>query len=207
MRYLTAVVLLLSAPSLLAAIAASHLVIPVAGSIATFDGGHFSTDLAIVNSSHDSVDVDISFLAAGAPPRVDHEQLPFGTSRTFTNVVSTLFGVDNVVGALRVDASAEVVGTNAGATASTRQTVAAIPAELAAGAGEESVLPRVTIDETHRYNVFLVETNGRPVAADLVLTGSDGQPIATQQLSLAANEVRRIDLASLANGGRISNAA
>jgi len=212
-----ALVLLLAGP-LQAAFTANDILVPAVGRVDGANGSSFFSTLWITNpSDSDAADVQIEFLAAGqsnvSPPKYN-DRIPAGATRVYENVAETLFHVKGVIGAARVRASsrvlvsARVYNQPAGdAGAATQGLVfAGVPAQFGIGNGESASLQGVRQNSEYRYNIFLVETTGKPVAYELTLRDLNGNTLLQSPQSLDAFGQRMLSVSSLAPGATIGDA-
>lgn len=213
MSRVVVITLLLVCPVLLfAAFPSTDVIVPAAGRIQGQNGANFYTNLWITNPSPtETATVEIRFLRAGqandGATAVSFSLAPGGT-KVHENFAETLFHLDGVLGAARVTASSEVLvaarvftkhpGEGDGKSYGT--SFAAIPASFGVTTGETATLPGVQQNDDFRYNVFLVETSGKSVAATLRLLSSSGETIGETTVILLPYEQRAFNARTLTDG-------
>ena len=183
----------------------TDLVVPVAGRTEGAGGSQFYTTLWITNPNDGPAKAAIRFLAAGeARPAVEVEIEP-GVTKIYENAAESLFGIRNGVGALRVTAtrkllvSARIYNQNDGAPAAATQglSFAGVPAAFGIGRGEAATIQGVKRTADYRYNVFLVETTGVPIAIELKVRDAGGRERAAMAILLGGYEQRMLSIPSL----------
>ncbi len=133
----------------------------------------------VYNPSAEPATVDVSFLQRGVANQSPiHSSMTVrpGATATVNDVLFTLFGFEEAFGALRITSSQGIVVaarsynlTEAGLADSQGQFMAALPVELAIGAGESASVPGITqpADGSFRSNFAVVEATGAAVDIDL----------------------------------------
>lgn len=216
MRLTGIAALLLVASAAFAGFPAADLFIPAVGRIHGADGAQFYTTVWVTNpSTTNAVDVRIQYLIAGQrnlTPATFHDTIPPGATKTYENFAESLFGLTNVLGSARLQASHEVVVSSRiyakedGDTAaeSYGASVGAVPQRFAVGVNQPAILQGVRQNADFRYNLFLVETSGRDTSVRLTLRREGGSSHELT-LNLAAYELRIVPVSAIA-AGDISNA-
>ncbi|HYM61899.1 MAG TPA: hypothetical protein VEZ11_13530 [Thermoanaerobaculia bacterium] len=206
-RFFPAIVALLAALPLPAAYSGRDLFVPIAGRGIGHDGRAFSTSLWLTNlSGRDPVDVRIAFLQSGhanPSPRTTAMRLGPSETRAFEDLGAGIFGAESAIGALRIEASSDVVAHThinirgpADPIAATVPTAFnAIPARFAAGKGQSSIIQGFSTGTSPllHYKLYLVETTGQPVYLDLDVVDEKGREAADHKLFLAGFEARTIE--------------
>ena len=174
----------------------------------------------IYNPSAESATVDVSFLQRGISnpsPISSTMTVRPGATATVNDVLFTLFGFEEAFGALRITSNRGIVVaarsynlTEAGLANSQGQFMAALPVELAVGAGESASIPGITqpADGSFRSNFAVVEATGAAVGIDVRLLNPAGDSIAAKSYNLAPYEPKQINIGQLqgattVGGGRI----
>ena len=174
----------------------------------------------VYNPSAEPATVDVSFLQRGVAnqsPIHSTMTVKEGQTVTVNDVLFTLFGFEEAFGALRITSSEGIVVaarsynlTEAGLADSQGQFMAALPVELAIGAGESASVPGITqpADGSFRSNFAVVEATGAAVDIDVRLFNPAGRSIATKSFSLEPYEPKQINVGQLqgtttVGGGRI----
>ncbi len=183
-------------------------------------GSFWYATVWIYNPNGKPVSVDISFLARGSAntsPIHSSMTVDAGSTATVNDALHTLFGFDEAFGALRVTSDQDIVVaarsynlTAAGLADSQGQFMAALPVELAIGAGESASIPGITqpSDGSFRSNFAVVESTGSNAEVHVQLLDPAGQPIASNTFNLAPYEPKQVNVGQLqgtttVNGGRI----
>jgi hypothetical protein len=210
-----AVALAFASP-LFAAFPSTDVILPAAGRVSGANGSEFYTTVWVSNPSDVPVDVQMQFLAAGMPnptPVTVTDTLGAGASKTYENIAETLFDLPGVLGAIRFRSSqpvlvaARIYNQSPGATLSDTQGAgfAGVPASFAIGSDQQARLQGVTQNTDFRYNLFMVEASGSPIAARIELLDGPGNVVATRDFPLRGYEQLLVSVAELAPGGLISN--
>ena len=105
-----------------------------------------------------------------------------------------MFGIDGVVGAMRIRStrplvvSSRIYNLNDGQTAGTSQGLfsSGIPADFGIRAGQSGVLQGIRVSDDFRYNIFLVETAGQPLSVALEIVDEAGVARGNTTISLQA---------------------
>ena len=207
---------MLAALPLLAGFAGADVVVPAAGRIEGAGGAQFFTTMWITNPSTESVDLELTFLASGAPeadPPRQTASLAAGATVVYENVGEALFARKGVLGAVRVRSSKDVVVTSrvysravAGPERDSQGlSMAAVRAGFGIANGESAVLQGIRQTPDYRYNIFFVETTGKPVSGAIEIRTPDGVEIASAPLALAAWEQRLLSVSTIAPGQSIGD--
>jgi hypothetical protein len=202
-----------------ATFAGTELFLPAAGRVLGAGGTEFLTTAWVTNLNDQPVDVQFQFLEAGRSnlnPLTVANTLQAGETKTYTNIVETLFHRSGVLGALRLRSSAPVLASariyshvfDATLAGTNGVFFAAVPKTFAIGRGESGTLQGVSQDEDFRYNFFMVEVTGAETVVQVDLHDAAGKKIATRMYALLPYEellVTTSDLAADAHvtGGRI----
>ena len=105
--------LLLSLPAM-AGFSGNQLVLPAAGRVIGAGGEDFITTIWVSNPTQAPISFQMQFLAAGQsnpnPPSFA-DQLQPGETKTYENVVETVFGIRGRIGALRFLASDDLLAS------------------------------------------------------------------------------------------------
>ena len=204
--------LLACAVTLSAGFPSTDVIVPAAGRIQGQNGANFYTNLWITNPSPtETATVEIRFLRAGQAnadaPSVSFTLAP-GATKVHENFAETLFHLDGVLGAARVTATSEVLvaarvftklpGEGDGKSYGTSFT--AIPTSFGVTSGETATLPGIQQNEDFRYNIFLVETSGKSVAATLRLLSSSGATLGETTVILLPYEQRAMNASTFVSG-------
>ncbi len=184
-------------------------------SLARTPGAHGSQWYATVwihNPGTEEAQVTVSFLARGqANPSPTQRTVLVqpGETRKLGDIFQDLFGLADAKGALRFQSDRKIVVsarsynlTASGIAESQGQLVAALPAELAIGAGEKTSIPGITqpADGSFRSNYALVETSGSATQVRVTLYDAGGQRLASKEYALAAYEPMQVNLNDLSSG-------
>ena len=156
----------------------TDLIVPAAGRVQGADGTQFTTTLWVTNPTQSTVTYQLQFLQSGQSnlnPVTISDSIAAGQTKVYDNVVQTTFGLNGLLGAVRVVASQElfvssnVITQSAGSANNEArgQIFSAIPASFGIGAGETSLLQGVKQGGEYRYNVLLVESSGHPASVTL----------------------------------------
>jgi len=169
------------------------------------------TDVWVLNSADVAATVEVSFLvrdADNSDPVSETLTLSAGETRELTDVMLSLFGIDDAFGALRFEADREVVvcgriydanvQTNLG-TGTAGQFFAALPAAAAIPSGQSTDLVGLARDEAGewRTNFGLVETTGEPATVAVELLDGSGATLATATYEVAGLAVDQLSLADV----------
>ena len=216
MRNALAAVLLSVTLQLHAGFSATEVLVPAVGRTAGAGGSDFHTTLWVTNPGDEAVDVQIRFLLAGQPnttPPVFTDRLAPGANRVYENFAERLFGLRNVIGAAQVSASAKVLVTarvyhhpgGAPESGTTGLAISGVPPAFGVGKGEVGTVQGVRHSPHYRYNVFVLETTGQPVALDLAITDAAGAVLHVTPILLQGYEQRVFSVAALLGGANLQD--
>ena len=183
-------------------------------------GSFWYATVWIYNPSGRPATVDVSFLERGSGnPSPIHSSMTVdpGATATVNDALFTLFGLDEAFGALRVTSDRDIVVaarsynlTSAGLENSQGQFMAALPVELAIGAGESASIPGITqpSNGSFRSNLAIVEATGGSAEVNVRLLDPSGSTMAVKTINLAPYEQSQINVGQLqgdttVDGGRI----
>jgi len=176
------------------------------------NGSQWYTTLWIHNPEQEPIKVAIDFLVRNQsnPSPISHTlDLDAGETLKLGDVFLDLFGLEEAIGALRFQCTQKIVVsartynlTTSGLAESQGQFIAAMPAELALSAGEETSIPGVTqpADESFRSNFALVETAGGTANVEVDILDRDGVQLASKTYTLAPFEPRQFSLGAIQSG-------
>jgi len=198
----------LTASPVAAGFAGTDLLIPAAGRSEGIGGSQFHTTMWISNRANRAAHVTIELLLAGTGNGlrpVFTDTIPAEQTKMYENVSESLFGMANVVGAVRVIGSEELLvtariynqlsGTPQAATQGA--TLAGVPPGFGIARGETSFLQGVQHSLDYRYNIFLVETSGQPVEFDIEITDDAGNVLATRSSALQPFEPQMVAISTM----------
>jgi hypothetical protein len=177
----------------------------------------FYSTLWVTNlSSSQTATVKISLLRQGqtnpTPTAAPDQTLEPGETKKWENVISTLFGLSGVSGALRITSNVTVFASSRtydkpdGSDIKDAKGLffSAIPSSFAIGLGETAFLQGVSEggSEDYRFNYGLVEVSGlptseSPVKVRVTLRGPSGILLSTTDASLGTFEARQWKVSSL----------
>lgn len=219
MRVLT--LLLLSAlvtASLFAAFPAKDVILPAVGRVSGANGAEFYTDLYVTNPSPtEAVTFNLQFLVAGQAnpsPLTVTDHLGPGQSKSYANAGETLFHLKGVLGALRVTSDRELQINsriyNRPDGSVEAETVGAgfggVPSQFGVASGESSVLQGIRVDGDFRYNIFLIESAGQPVALTLHLIDEHGSELKSAGYQMLGYEQKLVGVSDLLPNVNLSGA-
>lgn len=201
-----ALALALLAPPLFAAFPGQRLILPVAGRVSAAGGREYKTTIWITNTTARPARASLSFAEGGkanpelVPAAVDLK--PHQTVR-IDNVTESLLKQPGKLGAVFIESdepvvcSARVFAESGGA--STGAGFAAVPIELAVGAGESTVLQGAgTGAGEFRYNIHLAETNRSSVQIAIAIHDAEGRMIGWKEMLLRDREAAIVPASSIA---------
>jgi hypothetical protein len=199
MRWMLASLWLISSAAF-AAYPARDLVMPAAGRARNAAGQQFLTALWLTNTDERSAAlVSIDFLPSGhanPSPRRTTLKLGAGATQLIDPLDAQVLGADDVMGALRIQSSTNIVAHARIYAGATGMSFAAIPARNAVGNGEATMLQGVMLGAS-RYRAFIVETAGAALTIALTLRDFDGRTIAEKRLYVDRFEQIRADVHEL----------
>lgn len=214
LRRTTAVFLVLLALPAAAAFTATELVVPAAGTVGGVGGSRFYTTVWITNTALVPAEVELAFVPSGGGQAVTRtDTIAARSTKVYDNIAERLFGVTGVLGAVRVRSTQELLasarifnGLERASEASTQGLVfSGVPPGFGVTAGETGILQGVRQNADYRYNIFVLETTGQPVAAELRLIGANGEVLRRHELILQGYEHRMLP-ASLFTADAIEHA-
>jgi hypothetical protein len=210
-------VFLLALLSLLAALPSSALftgtdvILPAVGRVEGVGGTQFYTTIWVTNPNDQRATIEMTFLVGGQPsaaaPRFSDAIAP-GATVVYENVGEKLFGLKGVLGGARLRSSQKVLVTarvytqKAGDSGANSHGLgmSAVPVSFGIGSGESADVQGVRQTPDFRYNLFLIETTGQPVAFDLIVNAASGVPLSKASMSLQPFEQRLVSMTSLLPG-------
>ena len=211
-RMLRVALLLSVAVHVYAGFTGTELIVPAAGRIEGAGGAQFFTTIWITNPSSEIAEVELTFLPSGAPEAEHLHEVSIAPRSTavFENVGEELFGLKGTLGAIRVRATKDVLVTSRiysrelhGSEAGSQGlSMAAIPTNLGIGNGESADLQGVRHNGPYRYNVVVVETTGKPVAATISITTPDGVAVTSFPVQLRGWEQRLLSISTFMAPGQ-----
>lgn len=166
--------------------ATPYLLVPVIARTPGQAGTNWQSDLRVLNNGGFSVHVEAEMRfrgAFGVPPVIESFELQPGQALAITDVVGTLFGLDNAVGSLRLVSregpsalhATSRTANHGGSVGTYGQYVPALRAD--AGLRETGVLLHLAKGPNSRSNIGLTETQGASVTLDLALFDTNGRPV------------------------------
>ena len=209
-RSILAVSLLLVCLPAGATFTGTDLILPAVGHASGAGGSEFSSSVWITNPSDATADVTIQLLGTSAPVFNDH--IAAGGTKVYENVAETLFGLQSVVAGARVRSSqkvlvsARVYNRTSGEADTQGLVFSGVPAGFGLAKGESSVLQGIRQTSDYRYNVFLVETTGKPVTFELSVVDVGGAVLALKTITLQPFEQQLLSIGTLLPKVTIANA-
>lgn len=200
---------LLFALPLSAAFTGTELVVPAAGTVGGIGGSRFYTTVWVTNVAAVPADVELTFVASGTSKSTTRrETIAARSTKVYDNIAETLFGVTDTLGAVRIHSAQELLasarvfnGLQGSVERNTQGSVFyAVPPGFGAAAGETAILQGIRQTSDYRYNVFVLETTGQPVAGELRLISDSGEVLKRQNLTLQGYEHRMLPAAVAADG-------
>lgn len=200
-RALVAIALLIPVRAALAGFAGNDLFIPASARADGSNSSHYYTSIWITNvQTASAVTVTLKLYAlngASNPAATATATLAAGETKRWDNVLQSVFGLSSGAGAIRLQATGDIVASSRTYNQPTGTSVdqsaglflGAVPASFAAGANESTMLQGVTqgSNENFRYNYGIVETTGQAVTARVVLRNESGAQIGSDDVALPAN--------------------
>ncbi len=201
------------------------LYIPSSAHAPGANGAFYTTDLAVSNPTAAAVTVTLTFLGhdqdgTGGPQQTF--SLGAGQTRTFTDVLGTVFGVTNGYGAIRIVAtSTAVIATAQTSTPGFGGTFGqSLPASSSAAgplsgsaliqAGAARSIGGVREDAAFRTNLVLLNVTGSALDVDVALYGAEGSALGTKRYTLpplgmtqVSRVVRDIGVSGATAGARV----
>ncbi len=176
-------------------------------------GTFWTTDLTIRNPGRSVATATVKFLGHSADGRSGPERvvtLAAGETRTFPDVLGSLFGLSSDYGPIRVTSDADLViqgqTFTPGGGGTYGQSVPATPASDAVGAAPRSIVG-VTEDSSFRTNLMLANASETPVEVAVALVARTGETLATRSVSLGPLSFAQLNVGSDLGGSGVSGAA
>jgi hypothetical protein len=214
-RITTLLVALAISVPLSAGFTGKDLFVPVAGTVGEAGPSRFSTTMWITNPGTTAAEVELTFIPSGGAQTISRQAtIAARSTKIYENIAETLFGATGALGAVRVQSTENVLasarifnGIRNSSEGDTQGLIfSAVPPGFGIATGESAFLQGVRQNGAYRYNIFLLETMGAPVRAELRLISANGETVKTQPLTLAAWEHRPLSISALAGQGAIENA-
>jgi hypothetical protein len=193
-RLIIPILLLAAAHPLAAAYADRDLVIPVVGRTSGGAGRLFLTALWITNAGDHPATLTLSYLESGhanPSPRQTTVQLAPRETRVFDPLGPPILTSINSIGALRIEANADVVASariygylpEAGPSTAVSMALTGIPTRLGVGNGQSALLHGDgSLDA--RYKLYVVETAGAALSIVVSIEDLHGQTRAEKRIFL-----------------------
>jgi hypothetical protein len=187
----------------------TDLILPAVGRVEGAAGSHFYTTVWVTNpSTTEAATYELRFLAAGQPnpdPVTIHDAIAPGATKVYENIAESLFGIKGSLGAVRIRStsailvSSRIFNLNEGETEAKSQGLfySGIPADFAIGAGQTAVLQGVRQSPDYRYNLFFVESTGKPVTLRAEVLDGSGVSMGSALITLASWEQRLVGVGSV----------
>lgn len=201
---------LLTGLGALASVPAREIIFPIAGQAISANGAHFHTGLWITNLSKRPASLKFEFVQAGTSTvRTVGEPVTLSPleTRRWEDVNQDILRTPLLLGALRIEASAAILGTiriervRSDDRGTDRRVISfgGIPAQMAIGKGQQTVLQGVVREPagTHRYNLFLAEIRGHPLAITVEFREGGREMLGSEQYVLHPFEQRTISVDTL----------
>jgi hypothetical protein len=193
-RIVFLLLLLATAHPLLAAYADRDLVIPVVGRTAGGGGRLFLTALWITNADDHPATLRLSYLESGhanRSPRQTQVILAPRETRVFDPLGTPILTSNDSIGALRIEANADVVASvriygyvpAEGPASAVSMALTGIPTRLGVGNGQSALLHGDGSIDAH-YKLYVVETAGSALSVVVSIEDLHGQTRAEKRLFL-----------------------
>ncbi len=179
-------------------------------------GTFFTTDLTLRNAGTSATTATVKFLGHTGDGRGGAERtvpLAAGETKTYADVLSSLFGLSTDFGPILVKSSGSLViqgqtsTPGGGGTGGTfGQSVPAIPSADFIGSSPRSIVG-VSQDAAFRTNLMLANATETPVDVDVVLVGSSGNTLATRRVELGPLAFAQLNVANDLGVPEVSGAA
>lgn len=214
-RITTLLVALAISVPLSAGFTGKDLFVPVAGTVGEAGPARFFTTMWLTNPGATAAEVELTFIPSGGAQTISRKAtIAARSTKIYENIAETLFGATGALGAVRVQSTENVLASarifngirSASESATQGLVFSAVPPGFGIATGESAFLQGVRQNGAYRYNIFLLETMGAPMRAELRLISSSGETVKTQPLTLAAWEHRPLSISALAGPGAIENA-
>jgi len=196
--------------SAFASVPSREIIFPICGEAISADQSHFHTSLWVTNPSRKPVSLTFEFVQAGTSSvRPAGEPVRLGPleSRRWQDVNQDILRTPRVLGALRIKSSGPVLCTirierqhsDSLGTDRRGSSLNGIPAEMAIGKGRQTVLQGVVREPagTDRYNLFLAEIRGHPLAIEVEFREGGRQLVGSERYVLHPFEQRTISVDTL----------
>lgn len=208
------VALTISVP-LSAGFTGKDLFVPIAGTVGEAGPSRFYTTMWITNPGGTAAEVELTFIPSGGAPTISRQAtIAARSTKIYENIAETLFGASGALGAVRVQSTENVLasarifsGIRSSSESDTQGLIfSAVPPGFGIAAGESAFLQGVRQNAAYRYNLFVLETMGEPLHAELRLISSSGETVRTQPVTLGPLEHRPMSISLLAGHDAIENA-
>jgi hypothetical protein len=172
-----------------------RILIPAAAFAAGVGDSLFVTDLEIHNRGGSAAEFVLRWLPRDGDNTTPQSSPSFtlapGSSRRFANVVATVFGLEQVAGALLVESESDRLRAmsrtfNQGDEGTYGQSLAGVPEARLFRTGERVRLLFMVENEAYRSNLGLVNGTGRPITVLFEKFDDDGTSLGVDARSLAA---------------------
>jgi len=215
MKFVAAVALLLLLVCLpaVALFTGTDLILPAVGRASGAGGSEFFTSVWVTNPGESSADITIQLLGSGASGVglfTDH--IAPGATKVYENFAQSLFGLHDLMSGARVRStskvlvSARVYNRTANDADTQGFVLSGVPPGFGLAKGESSVLQGVRQTKDYRYNIFLIETTGKPITFDLSIVDLDGAIKATRTMTLQGFDQQLLPVSTLLPGGNLAEA-
>ena len=197
--------------------AGMDLILPAAGRVIGAGGTEFLTTAWVTNPNDHAVDVQFQFLQSGQAnitPVTVMDTLSAGQTKTYENLIDTVFHLGGVLGAVRVRSSDQVLVSARIFSRAPGDTLAntnganfaAVPSSFAIGKGDQGLLQGANQNADFRYNFILVEVSGAETAVQVRLRDGAGAEIATKTYTVRPYEQLLVNISDLAPGVVVNGA-
>ncbi|MHB0971564.1 MAG: PKD domain-containing protein [Thermoanaerobaculia bacterium] len=188
----------------------ASLLIPVAGRVAGGGGSEWRTELTITNFGAITADLTLRLLpVAGNAELTRAIAIEAGASRSYSDVIAELFGLENGSGAIEITALPSNILDEIGAQSRTFTTFAAggsmgqfIPAVRLPRPAAAQLLAGVETGEAYRTNIGLVNSGDQ--AARVTLTLNGGGPAARKEFDLPPRSWQQQPLIAMLDSSSIA---
>jgi hypothetical protein len=166
------------------------------------NGAFFTTDLTVGNRGTSDAEVSLRFLGNNKDGRTGPERtitIPAGQTRTFTDVLQSLFGLEADFGAIRIQSTSPlaVLGQTSTPPPNGQGTFGqSVPAQTSrdlVSAGSPRTIAAIREDARFRTNLIVTNATESPIDVVLKLLAEDGSLLGERTLTgLAPLEMRQI---------------
>jgi hypothetical protein len=185
-----------------------ELILPAAGRVIGAGGEEFITTVWVSNPTPAPVHFQMQFLAAGQAnpsPASVTDTLAAGETKTYEDIVETVFGLPGGLGAIRFLGSDQLqvsARIHHGEPLALSQGVfiSGVRADLAIGENDIATLQGVSSNADFRYNIFAVEASGLPATLVLQALDASGAEVGRGSYPLRPFEQILIGIGHLAPG-------